>query len=369
MKNKKGRILTLTVCLLMVFTIFCAVPASANAVQPVDLSTWTAESYPAVSGFPAGIWNVLPGNTSVTQTQNGQPTLFYSDFLAFNTQVMGKIKVESAGNWDDDYIGFALGFQPGDSTNTSADYLLIDWKQNTQGYNFGPPSCGDWTLAPAGLAVSRVKGVPIADEFWGHVDQNVTCSPPGQGLTQLARATNLGSTGWVDQQEYTFEFEFTHTSLKVYVDGVLEIDITGNFNNGRLAFYNFSQQAVNYSGFTATLTEVPIDIKPGSDPNSINLGSEGVVPVAILTTPDFDAATVDPLTVELQGSTVRLKGKSGNAGSLEDVDGDGDLDLVVQIYTEALELSPGDTEAVLTAYTYSGLMVTGSDFIRVVPPE
>ena len=43
---------------------------------------------------------------------------------------------------------------------------------------------------------------------------------------------------------------------------------------------------------------VEIDIKPGSDPNSINLRSKGVIPVAILTTEDFDATTVDPLSVE-----------------------------------------------------------------------
>lgn len=367
MNNKTGRILTVMVCLVMVFTLSATVPVSANTLQPVDLSTWTAESYPAVSGFPAGDWAVSPDNTSVFQSRNGQPTMFYSDFDAFNTQVQGTICV-TLGQWDNDYIGFALGFQPGDSTNTSADYLLIDWKKATQWYDFGAPSCGEWTWALAGLAVSRVKGVPIADEFWGHVDQSVYCSPAGQGLTELARGTNLGSAGWVAGQEYVFKFQFNETSLKVYVDDVLEIEIAGTFKDGRLAFYNFSQEQVTYSGYTV-LPLVQIDIKPGSDPNSINLGSEGVVPVAILTTPDFDAATVDPLTVELQGSTVRLKGKSGNAGSLEDVDGDGDLDLVVQVNTEALELSSGDTEAILTAFTYSGLPITGSDSVRIVPPE
>ena len=62
--------------------------------------------------------------------------------------------------------------------------------------------------------------------------------------------------------------------------------------------------------------EIAIDIKPGSFPNSINLGSNGVVPVAILSTDTFDASTVDPFTVTLAGAAVRMKGKSGNAGSL-----------------------------------------------------
>ena len=43
---------------------------------------------------------------------------------------------------------------------------------------------------------------------------------------------------------------------------------------------------------------VPMDIKPGSYPNSINLKSNGVVLVAVLTTTVFDASTVvDPATV------------------------------------------------------------------------
>ncbi|MGH7427001.1 MAG: hypothetical protein ACREJ4_01340, partial [Candidatus Methylomirabilaceae bacterium] len=39
--------------------------------------------------------------------------------------------------------------------------------------------------------------------------------------------------------------------------------------------------------------EVDIDIKPGSDPNSINLGDQGRIPLAILTTATFNAADVD----------------------------------------------------------------------------
>ena len=112
---------------------------------------------------------------------------------------------------------------------------------------------------------------------------------------------------------------------------------------------------------------VLIDIKPGSDPNSINLDAEGVIPVAILTTPEFDAATVDPFTLVMEGASVKLKGKSGNGGSLEDVDNDGDLDLVVQIYNET-NLEPGDTEATLMGQTYDGTMIMGVDAIRIVPP-
>jgi len=54
---------------------------------------------------------------------------------------------------------------------------------------------------------------------------------------------------------------------------------------------------------------VSIDIKPGSDVNSINLGSNGTIPVAIFSTVDFDATTVDPLTVMLADASVKVEGK------------------------------------------------------------
>jgi hypothetical protein len=120
---------------------------------------------------------------------------------------------------------------------------------------------------------------------------------------------------------------------------------------------------------TQGVVEVSIDIKPGSFPNSINLDSNGVLPVAILTTDDFDASMVDPTTLELAGAEAISKGKSGKVGSLEDVDGDGDLDLVIQVKVADLELTAGDTEAILTGETYDGIPIEGVDSVRIVPEE
>ena len=116
-----------------------------------------------------------------------------------------------------------------------------------------------------------------------------------------------------------------------------------------------------------SITEVDIDIRPGSEPNSINLGSNGVVPVAILTTRSFDAANVDPSSLTLAGSVAREKGRSGNFGSLEDVDGDGDFDLVVQFPTADLDLKVEDTHATLEGQRYDGTRIRGADSVKVVP--
>jgi len=129
---------------------------------------------------------------------------------------------------------------------------------------------------------------------------------------------------------------------------------------------DYVDASINFEVVPAVI-EVDIDIKPGSDPNSINLGSNGVVPVAILGSATFDASTVDPSTVVLAGATVRFKGQSGTAGSLDDVNGDGYLDFVVQVYT--IDFAPGDGTAELTGATYGGDLIHGTDSIRVVPPE
>jgi hypothetical protein len=219
------------------------------AADPIDLSTWTAESYPAVDGFLPGEWKLENGNTVVRQNNNGQPTVFYSDFNAMGTVIRGLVRVDTTA--DDDYFGFVVGFNPGDADpgNLAADYLLIDWKQNDQFFNFGPPS--DITpggTAFRGLAVSRVTGIPTADEFWQHTDYET--ENPNGGLTELARGNTLGDVAWVDFQEYLFEIIFEADRLRVWVDGVLEIDINGSFADGRVGFYNFSQEQVVYSAFT-----------------------------------------------------------------------------------------------------------------------
>jgi len=76
--------------------------------------------------------------------------------------------------------------------------------------------------------------------------------------------------------------------------------------------------------------EVTIDIKPGSYPNAINLGSKGVIPVAILSSGDFVATSVNPDTVMLGGATIAVRGKGSKLmAHEEDVNDDGLVDLVV----------------------------------------
>lgn len=112
---------------------------------------------------------------------------------------------------------------------------------------------------------------------------------------------------------------------------------------------------------------VRIDIRPHSFPNTINLGSHGIVPVAILSTATFNARTVNPVTVTLASAPVKLKGKGNPMASVKDVNNDGLLDLVVYVETEALLLSKTDTQATLQGLTYDQKAIAGTDSVRIVP--
>ncbi len=111
---------------------------------------------------------------------------------------------------------------------------------------------------------------------------------------------------------------------------------------------------------------VTIDIKPGSDPASINLGSNGVTPVAILSSPTFDATKVDPASIIFAGTPVARKNDGTLMASFEDVNGDGRLDLVVQVNTKDLKLSTTDTQATLDGKTFENLSIRGTDSIKIV---
>ncbi|MHC4278252.1 MAG: hypothetical protein ACYSTI_13180 [Planctomycetota bacterium] len=103
---------------------------------------------------------------------------------------------------------------------------------------------------------------------------------------------------------------------------------------------------------------VTIDIKPGEVPNVINLNSNGSVPVAVFTTDDFDAATIDVGTVIFAGASVVNSG-------LEDVDGDGRMDMVFHFHTQDLQLDPSSTTATLTGKTLDGTDFVGEDSVVV----
>src|SRR5262249_54312336 len=134
---------------------------------------------------------------------------------------------------------------------------------------------------------------------------------------------------------------------------------------------------------------VAVNIKPGSIPNPINLGSNGVTPLAVLTTRageyglplDFDATTIDPLSARFgnkalvfseTGGAAEAHGRGHPEDSLEkdEKTRDGDIDMVMHFSTPDTGLLPGDTEACVKGRFTSGgqsFKFFGCDSIVIKP--
>jgi hypothetical protein len=109
---------------------------------------------------------------------------------------------------------------------------------------------------------------------------------------------------------------------------------------------------------------VPVDIKPGSSTNPINLSSNATIPVAILSTSSFDATSVDPSSVCFgDAETPAERDCVALHTSTKDVNGDGHLDLLLHFKTRQTGIDHGDTEACLTGTTFTGLSIQGCDSI------
>ena len=112
-----------------------------------------------------------------------------------------------------------------------------------------------------------------------------------------------------------------------------------------------------------------IDIKPGSDPNTVNCNNpKEVITVAILSTEDFDATSVDHDTVNFEGAEeTHINKKIGQPRRHEeDADGDGKSDLLLHFRLGDSNLTCASTEAALSGLTFEGQPVQGAGDIRMV---
>ncbi|MDX1925156.1 MAG: Ig-like domain-containing protein [Pirellulaceae bacterium] len=109
-----------------------------------------------------------------------------------------------------------------------------------------------------------------------------------------------------------------------------------------------------------------IDIKPGDAQNTINVRSKGHIEVAILSTAQFNAQTVDVNSLRFgrtgnENSLSRNPSKGEPRYKLVDLNGDGRLDLLVTFEQELTGFRVGDTRGFLTGRTIGGGVIQGED--------
>ena len=240
-------------------------------------------------------WTISDDGTTVTQANNAEPAVFVSTLPAVGVTMTFDLTVNTSS--DDDYIGWVIGYEAGESTQgDGADWLLFDWKQQDQDW--------DGYFAAAGLAWSRVQA-PLTDphDLWGH--HNV--------VVEQGRATNLGYAGWGDNTTYRVTVSYSLSGFQVWVDDVLELDVEGSFPAGTFGFYNYSQAAIEYTLVSpldqSVCGELDTDGDGLTDPTELAIGTDE-------TNPDSDGdGILDPDEVV-------------DVDAPPDQDGDGAIDAV-----------------------------------------
>jgi len=122
----------------------------------------------------------------------------------------------------------------------------------------------------------------------------------------------------------------------------------------------------NGIGDACQVIPVLIDIRPDAFPNVVNLKSQGVLAVAILSSATFDATQVNQATIVLSGAKVRKTGNNKFQCNVTDVNNDTRPDLVCNVETSQLTLTGNATIAVLTARTVSNRPIRGEDSVFIV---
>jgi len=149
-------------------------------------------------------------------------------------------------------------------------------------------------------------------------------------------------------------------SSDVYPDIMIDPNPDNNVISTTIKFISEPRLTCDQSS-----TQINIDIKPGSDSNSINLRSRDTLPVAILSTQDFDA----PSQVDRSSLTFGRKGKEDSLASCnrksKDVNDDGLKDLVCQFYIRLTGFHVGDTVGILKGKTVDGTAFTGQDSVKI----
>lgn len=147
-----------------------------------------------------------------------------------------------------------------------------------------PPTAGSWTI---------VHDSEIDNLKWGIV--RWTADEPGDSSIVVKAASSNDGVNFGSFEIVSNGIDLTVGNgryLKVMV--LFARSSTDEDNNG------VNDSPILYD-LTIGIKEIPVDIKPTSCRNPLNTKSNGVLPVAILGTADFDVNQINPATVQLEG--------------------------------------------------------------------
>lgn len=279
-------------------------------------------------------------NSEMQVVEEGRP----SGLLAFNTDVYGTNAPSGINYLPGDDNSKSFGNDGSIQTQTGEDLEIV----------FNP------------LIVVSSFSIDLAD--YGDWFPLGGTDPRTVNLQAFGYDNSLLATEKLEVSKNRAQYDASLLTLSVEAEDIASVTLTfEDMDNG-----------IGFDNVTVSYTNVPvnIDIKPGSYPNSFNINGNGVIPVAILGSADFDVYTIDTETLKLGGLEVAVRGKDKLMVSYEDVNGDyseslegapdGYMDLVIKFEDDPDMWAPGEGTATLTGSLNDGTPILGVDSINVV---
>lgn len=145
------------------------------------------------------------------------------------------------------------------------------------------------------------------------------------------------------------------------MDGVMKLAVDPS---GRYMFVScsswFDPETSSLEVYSIASTSARIDVMPRKYPNYIPVVNRRTpLQVAILSDSGFDATSVDASTVILEGV------HPARRPLIQDIDHDGDKDMVLEFSAGEMELCPGTTPLALNGVTRDGRTFAGGDTLTV----
>ncbi|WP_298949654.1 MBG domain-containing protein [uncultured Polaribacter sp.] len=246
LNNIKMKFFNILFCLSLTFITF-----NSFSQEIVDLSTWEQRG-----DLNNGNWVYDSNANSVKQTTNSNPTFYVSDQNFINKTITGEIYVNTSS--DDDFIGFVLGFEePTASLLNRYKFLLVDWKQLDQ-----DPSNNTLAKAEIRLIYYDKAANDPGNIFWSTPTQTSTWGVIDTYDPSPSFPDVNSQGGWEEFKTIEFKTVYSENNVKIFFDfgdgnftKVFDVDASSvpffeSFPEGRVGFYNYSQNEVIYKNFT-----------------------------------------------------------------------------------------------------------------------
>lgn len=274
------------------------------------------------------------------------------------------------GQFGNQTVSLTLASVPAGNVTVSFELFIIQsWDGHKDSGGYGPDVWdlsvgGGPTLLNTTFATHDPRKQAYPDTYPGGLDL-LPFYPHNTG------AAEVDTLGYSYDAVYNLSFTFAHAGG----DLVLNFSATGLQGLGDESW-----------GLDNVLVipeiEVPVDIKPGSCPNPLNVKAKGVLPAAILGTEDFDVTQIDPASVRLVGVlplrwaledvATPFEGDKDDCGDCMEEGPDGYLDLTLKFEMQEIVAALGDVEdgdcevLTLKGETVDGTHIVGKDVVVIL---